>query len=161
MNRPGFATAWLGRLRPDSAGPARLAGMPVSHESVPASQGPISPTIPHKYSKNKNSCFLAGCAGAAVEDGRHCSNVYDVNLCLWQFGRGNPLLDGLTIKETSKRQDAAHKASDNSGKETCEGHKGNCAGSAQVLLRPNLPGRFGVFFPGPLACLPCWLRLKA
>jgi hypothetical protein len=33
-------------------------------------------TIPHKYSKNKNSCFLAGCADAAAEDGRRCSNVY-------------------------------------------------------------------------------------
>ena len=32
--------------------------------------------------------------------------------------------------------------------------------SAQVLLRPNLPGRFGVFFPGPLACLPCWLKAQ-
>ena len=28
--------------------------------------------------------------------------------------------------------------------------------SAQVLLLPNLPGRFWVFFPGPLAYLPCW-----
>jgi hypothetical protein len=32
--------------------------------------------------------------------------------------------------------------------------------SAQVLLRPNLPGHLGVFFPGPLACLPCWLEAK-
>ncbi len=31
---------------------------------------------------------------------------------------------------------------------------------AQVLLRPNLPGRFRVFFPGPLACLPCWLEAQ-
>ncbi len=28
--------------------------------------------------------------------------------------------------------------------------------SAQVLLRPN----FGVFFPGPLACLPFWLEAQ-
>jgi hypothetical protein len=36
-------------------------------------------TIPHKYSKNKNSCFPAGCADPAAEDGRRGSNVYEVN----------------------------------------------------------------------------------
>ncbi len=36
-----------------------------------------------------------------------------------------------------------------------------CASSlAQVLLLPNLPRRFGVFFPDPLACLPCWLEAQ-
>ena len=30
----------------------------------------------------------------------------------------------------------------------------------QVLLRPNLPGRFGDFFPGPLACLKGWLEAQ-
>ncbi len=28
------------------------------------------------------------------------------------------------------------------------------------LLRPNLPRSFGVFFPGPRACLPCWLEAQ-
>ena len=32
--------------------------------------GNTTPTIPHKYSKNKNSCFPAGCADSAAEDGR-------------------------------------------------------------------------------------------
>ncbi len=32
--------------------------------------GNATPTIPHKCSKNKSSCFLAGCADAAAEDGR-------------------------------------------------------------------------------------------
>ncbi len=36
-------------------------------------------TIPHKYSKNKNSCFPVVCADAAAEDGRLGSNVYEVN----------------------------------------------------------------------------------
>ncbi len=80
-------------------------------------------TIPHKYIKNKNSCFPAGCETAA-EDGRCCSNVYEFNPWLWQFGRGKPRLGGLTIEETSKRQDAACKASDKHGKETRDGRKG-------------------------------------
>ena len=36
-------------------------------------------TIPHKYSKNTNSCFPAGCADSAAEDGRRGSNVYEDN----------------------------------------------------------------------------------
>jgi hypothetical protein len=57
-------------------------------------------TIPHKYSKNENSCFLEGCADAAAENGRLGSNVYEVNTWLWQFGRGKPRLGCLTIEET-------------------------------------------------------------
>ena len=87
--------------------------------------GNATPTIPHKYSKNKNSCFPAGCADAAAEDGRSDSNVHEVNTWLWQFGRGKPRLGGLTIEETSDRQDAARKASDKHRRETREGRKGS------------------------------------
>jgi hypothetical protein len=62
--------------------------------------GNTTQTIPHKYSKNKNSCFQAGCADTAAENGRCGSNVYEVNTWLWQFGRGKPRLGGLTIEET-------------------------------------------------------------
>jgi hypothetical protein len=64
-----------------------------------------TPTIPHKYSKNKISCFLAGCAEAAAEDVKRCSNVYQVNPWLWQFGRAKPRIGGLTIEETAEKQD--------------------------------------------------------
>jgi hypothetical protein len=86
-----------------------------------------TPTIPHKYSKNKNSCFPAGCADSAAEDGRRgrSSNVYEVNTWLWQLGRGKPRLGGLTIEETSDRQDAARKASDKRRQDTSEGSKGD------------------------------------
>ena len=87
--------------------------------------GNSTPTIPHKYSKNKNLCFPAGCADSAAEDGRRGSNVYEVNPWLWQFGRGKPRLGGLTFEETSDRQDAARKASDERRKETREGSKGS------------------------------------
>ena len=87
--------------------------------------GNSTPTIPHKYSKNKDSCFPAGCADSAAEDGRCGSNVYEVNPWLWQFERGKPRSEGLTIEETSDRQDAARKASDKRRKETREGRKGS------------------------------------
>ncbi len=89
--------------------------------------GNATPAIPHKYSKNKNSCFPAGCADAAAENGRHGSNVYEVNTWLWQFGRGKPRLGGLTIEETSDRRDSSRKGSDKCRKETRDGSKGDGA----------------------------------
>ena len=85
--------------------------------------GNATPTIPHKYSKNKSACFPAGCADAAAEDGRRGSNVYEVNTWLLQFGRGKPRIGGLTIEETAERQDSARKSLDKRRKETREGRK--------------------------------------
>jgi hypothetical protein len=89
--------------------------------------GNATPTIPHKYSKNKNSGFPLGCADAAAADGRRGSNVYEVNPWLWQFGRGKPRLGGLTIVETFHRKKAARDASDKRGKHTRERRKGDRA----------------------------------
>ncbi len=35
------------------------------------------------------------------------SNLYEVNLWQWQFGRGKPRLDGLSCEETDARKEAA------------------------------------------------------
>ena len=74
--------------------------------------GNVTPTIPHKYSRNKGACFPARCADAVAEDGRRGSNVYEVNTWLWQFGRGKPRIGCLTIEETAERQDSACKSSE-------------------------------------------------
>jgi hypothetical protein len=66
--------------------------------------GNKTPTIPHVFSKRKDSGFPMGCADAAALDGRRGSNVYEVNPWLWQFGRGKPRLGGLTVAETADRQ---------------------------------------------------------
>jgi hypothetical protein len=59
-------------------------------------------TIPHKYSQHsdKRSSFPAGTCDAAAEDGRSGSNVYEVNLWLWQFGRGQQSLGGLSVENS-------------------------------------------------------------
>ena len=80
--------------------------------------GNATPTIPHKYSKLKDSGFLMGCANAADENGRRCSNVYEVNQWLWQLGTGKPLLGGLTVEETAERKDSARDERDARGQET-------------------------------------------
>ncbi len=74
-----------------------------------------TPTIPHnlshKYSQHKRSGFPAGTCDTAAADGRHGSKVYEVNLWLWQFGRGKPRLPvgGLSIEKTDDRKEAALK----------------------------------------------------
>ncbi len=72
--------------------------------------GNSTPTIPHIFSKRKDTGFSYGCANAAAMDGRRGSNVYEVNPWLWQFGRGKPRLGGLTIEETTERKIAVSNA---------------------------------------------------
>ncbi len=71
----------------------------------------------------KYSGSSTGCADTAAKDGRRDSNVDEVNTWLWQFGRAKPRLGGLTIEETSERQDSVSKASDKRLKETHDGSK--------------------------------------
>jgi hypothetical protein len=60
--------------------------------------GNATPTIPHLYSKRKDSGFPMGCADAAAVDGRRRgNNIYEVNPWLWQFGRGKPRLDQWSV----------------------------------------------------------------
>ena len=73
--------------------------------------GNSTPTIPHMFSKRKDSGFPYGCADAAAADGRRGSNVYEVNLWLWSFARGKPRLGGLSVDQTFERQLAAGEAS--------------------------------------------------
>ena len=69
--------------------------------------GNSTPTIPHLYSKHKDTGFPMGCADAAAVDGRRGSNVYEVNPWLWQFRRGKPRLGGLSVEKTQERMQAA------------------------------------------------------
>jgi hypothetical protein len=71
--------------------------------------GNPAPTIPHKFSKHKGSGFPMGCADTADADGRRGSNVYEANPWLWQFGRGNPRLGGLTVEGTALKNAARNK----------------------------------------------------
>ncbi len=50
-------------------------------------------------------------------------NIYEVNTCLWMFGLSKPRLGGLTIEETSDRQDSDRKASEKHREEIRDGSK--------------------------------------
>ena len=69
--------------------------------------GNPTPSIPHKFRKHKSSGFPAGTCFTAAVDEQLGSNVYEVNLWLWQFERGKPRLGGLSVEETDDRKDAA------------------------------------------------------
>ncbi len=71
--------------------------------------GNSTPTIPHKYSQHKRSGFPVGSCDTAAAGGLHCSNVYEENTWLWQFGRGKPCLSGLSVEKTNDRKEAALK----------------------------------------------------
>jgi hypothetical protein len=77
-----------------------------------------TPTIPHMFSKRKDSGFPYGCADAAAADGMLGSKVYEVNLWLWSFARGKPRLCGLRVEKTFERQVAAGEASKERAAET-------------------------------------------
>ena len=44
--------------------------------------------------------------------------MYEVNLWLWQFGRGKPRLGGLSVEDTDDRKEAALKERSLRGAET-------------------------------------------
>ena len=85
--------------------------------------GNATPTIPHMYSKRRDSCFPMGCANTAVVDGRRGSNVYEVNPWLWQFGRGKPRLGGLSVEATEERTQAHRDERRRRGVETLQWRK--------------------------------------
>ncbi len=89
--------------------------------------GNSTPTIPHIFSKSKDSGFPYGCADAAATDGWRGSNVYEVNQWLCQFGLGKPRLGGQTIEETTERKDAVSNAQQKHAAATVHHRKANPA----------------------------------
>ena len=73
-------------------------------------KGNATPATPRILRHLKGSAFQFGIADAAAADGRRGSNVYEVNLWLWQFGRGRPRVGGLPVSETAERRDVVVRA---------------------------------------------------
>ena len=56
--------------------------------------GKATPTIPYKYRQLQRAKFPHGSTDSSNAAGRKGSNVYKMNLWLWQLGRGKPRLLG-------------------------------------------------------------------
>ena len=59
-------------------------------------------TIPHKYSSRQEDAFEYGCADGAGPNSQRGSNVYEINTWLWNFGRPQPHVGGLSVAKTEK-----------------------------------------------------------
>ena len=89
----------------------------------------VVPPYPYSIEEDRHDVDLEDCWTARPQLFFSCHlrpkggrNV-DVWTWMWMFGRGKPRLGGLTIEETSDRQDSARKASDKRRKETRDGRK--------------------------------------
>ena len=65
--------------------------------------GNSTPTIPACFARQRQSAFPFGQADTDSSQG---SNVYEVNIWLWQFGRGRPRIGGRDVVETERRREA-------------------------------------------------------
>ena len=64
--------------------------------------GNATSTIPHKYSSRQRDAFECGCADGAGPNSRRGSHVYEINTWLWNFGRPQPRVGGLSVAKTEK-----------------------------------------------------------
>ena len=59
-------------------------------------------TIPHKYNSRQRDAFECCCADGAGPNQRRGSHVYEINIWLWNFGRPQPRVGGLSVSKTEK-----------------------------------------------------------
>ncbi len=67
------------------------------------------PTIPHKFSKHRNSLFPMGCANTAASDGRCGSNVYEVKHVVMKLWPWQAMLGCLTVEVNAARKKTGRK----------------------------------------------------
>ena len=59
-------------------------------------------TIPNKYAARQKQAFEFGCANGASQESRRGSHVYEINTWLWNFGRPQPRVGGLSVAKTER-----------------------------------------------------------
>ena len=64
--------------------------------------GNATSTIPHKYNSRQRDAFECGCADGVGPNSRRGSHVYEINTWLWNFGRPQPRVGGLSVSKTEK-----------------------------------------------------------
>ncbi len=64
--------------------------------------GNTSSTIPHKYAARQKQAFEFGCANGHGQASRRGSYVYEINTWLWNFGRPQARVAGLSVAKTER-----------------------------------------------------------
>ncbi len=57
-------------------------------------------TIPYRYTARQKLAFLSGCADGQGPASRRGSHVYEIYTWLWNFGRPQPRVGGLSVAKT-------------------------------------------------------------
>ena len=79
--------------------------------------GNITSTIPHKYAPRQKQAFEYGCADGSGQGSRRGSHVYEINTWLWNFGRPQPRIGGLSVTKiegvrSQSRTESARRAAE-------------------------------------------------
>jgi hypothetical protein len=79
--------------------------------------GNTTSTIPHKYAPRQKQAFEFGCADGSGQGSRRGSHVYKINTWLWNFGRSQPRIGGLSVAKTERirrqsRSETSRRAAD-------------------------------------------------
>ena len=94
MSVISFTYAWTNQI-------LLFAGMFGNYPSSPCFlDGNATSTIPHKYNSRQRDAFEYGCADGP--NSRRGSHVYEINTWLWNFGRPQPRVGGLSVSKTEK-----------------------------------------------------------
>ena len=64
--------------------------------------GNTTSTIPYKYAARQKQAFEFGCADGQGQASRRGSHVYEINTWLWNFGRPQPRVGGLSVAKTER-----------------------------------------------------------
>ena len=64
--------------------------------------GNTTSTIPYKYAGRQKQAFEFGCADGQGPASRRGSHVYEVNDWLWNFGRPQPRVGGLSVSKAER-----------------------------------------------------------
>ena len=77
--------------------------------------GNTTSIISYKYAARQKQAFEFGCADGQGPTSRRGSHVYEINAWLWNFGRPQPRVGGLSVAKTERirtksRSEAARRA---------------------------------------------------
>ena len=64
--------------------------------------GNTTSTIPYKYAARQKQAFKFGCANGQGPASCLGSHVYEINTWLWNFGRPQPRVGGLSVAKTER-----------------------------------------------------------
>jgi hypothetical protein len=64
--------------------------------------GNTTSTSQHKYAPRQKQAFEYGCADGSGQGSRRGSHVYEINTWLWNFGRPQPRIGGLSVAKTEQ-----------------------------------------------------------